>query len=386
MNNTENKNKIAIVVVGYNRLDSLSRLLASLTEASYPSKDIPLVISIDASGNEDLYNFVREYEWIHGVKYVRIQEKRLGLREHIYSCGDLTHFFKGIILLEDDLLVSPFFYDYTVAALNYYDSDPKAAGIGLYSYRSNIFTALPFEAYQDQYDVYGTKATITWGQAWNARMWNEFRQWLLDNSNINWDAIDMIQTIKDFKRAWSKYFSAYMAVTDKYMITPYKSYTTNFSDAGEHNTKTLPIAQVPMVRRKENLILASVEKLVRYDSYFDPEDIFDILPVPSDEVYIDLYGNRKNILGKRYLVSIDILPYKIVKSYALSMRPIDANLRLNTPGRGIYLYDLQIEEKRKTEIQPISSIEYRLIMFRPHLLLKYIIHNILIKIKRKFHV
>ena len=53
-----NKDKVAIVCVGYNRIKSLSRLLNSLLCAEYPSNDIPLVISIDCSGNKELYNFV----------------------------------------------------------------------------------------------------------------------------------------------------------------------------------------------------------------------------------------------------------------------------------------------------------------------------------------
>ena len=98
MNNPSNKQKIAIVTVGYNRLNSIKRLLQSLTEAHYNIDDVPLVISIDASGDEELYDYVRNYEWVHGQKYVIIHETRLGLREHIFSCGDLTQYFKGIIL------------------------------------------------------------------------------------------------------------------------------------------------------------------------------------------------------------------------------------------------------------------------------------------------
>ena len=61
-----NRSKTAVVVVGYNRLASLRRLLSSLENAVYPSSDIPLVMSIDASGDTLLYDFVRNYEWGHG--------------------------------------------------------------------------------------------------------------------------------------------------------------------------------------------------------------------------------------------------------------------------------------------------------------------------------
>lgn len=43
----QNKEKVAIICVGYNRIKSMKRLLGSLLKAVYPSKDIPLVISVD---------------------------------------------------------------------------------------------------------------------------------------------------------------------------------------------------------------------------------------------------------------------------------------------------------------------------------------------------
>ena len=127
-----NKDKVAIVCVGYNRIKSLSRLLNSLLCAKYPNNDIPLVISIDCSGDQSLYNYVREFKWPYGNKYVNIQEVRLGLKNHIYQCGDLTKYFKAIILLEDDLVVSPVFYSYVLQSLNVYSEEPRIAEISLY--------------------------------------------------------------------------------------------------------------------------------------------------------------------------------------------------------------------------------------------------------------
>ena len=107
-----NKERIAIVVVGYNRLKALKRLLNSLNDAHYDTNDVPLVISIDASGERALYDYVESYRWLHGDKYVNIQAERLGLKAHIIQCGDLTHYFKAVALFEDDLWVSPYFYHY----------------------------------------------------------------------------------------------------------------------------------------------------------------------------------------------------------------------------------------------------------------------------------
>ena len=81
LSNPDNKELFAIVSVGYNRLPSQKRLLEMLVKADYEGyKNVPLVISIDCSGDEDLYDFARHFEWPHGDKYVIIREERMGLK------------------------------------------------------------------------------------------------------------------------------------------------------------------------------------------------------------------------------------------------------------------------------------------------------------------
>ena len=73
----DNKGRVAIVAVGYNRLNSITRLLDSLTKASYDCENVPLIISIDASGNQELYDKVNKFEWPYGDLYVNIQSESL---------------------------------------------------------------------------------------------------------------------------------------------------------------------------------------------------------------------------------------------------------------------------------------------------------------------
>ena len=380
----ENKQKTAIVVVGYDRLHSLKRLLNSLEKATYPSNDIPLVISIDASENQELYDYVKSYNWTYGDKFTIIREQRLGLKNHIFACGDLTQYFDAIILLEDDLYVSPYFYEYAISTLEYYRTDPLAACVGLYSYTSNIYAALPFVPFQTLYDVYGIQATITWGECWNSRMWQEFQLWLKDNDNINWQSLDIPDNVKNFKRAWSKFFTAYLSITDKYVIVPYKSYTTNFSEAGEHRDSQDSCVQVPYVRRKEILKYAPTEQIIKYDSFFNPIGLEKYLSIPRNDLYVDFYSQRPNNRNCRYLLTTDILPYKCLRTFALTEKPIEANVIDNIQGEGIYLYDLSItDSNRARDINTIQSIKYRLQMIRPHLLKKYLIHYIMYHLKNK---
>ena len=58
--------KIALVVVGYNRPDSIRRILKSLAEAQYDYENIQLVVSIDHSGNEEVVQAAEDFEWKYG--------------------------------------------------------------------------------------------------------------------------------------------------------------------------------------------------------------------------------------------------------------------------------------------------------------------------------
>src|ERR1017187_6406667 len=118
----------AIVVIAYNRSDCLKRLLASLQKAQYQEAKVPLVISIDKSDSKEVEQVAEAFQWEYGEKRINREDQHLGLKEHVFRCGRLAKEFGSVILLEDDLLVSPFFYRYALEARNFYDNDDLIAG------------------------------------------------------------------------------------------------------------------------------------------------------------------------------------------------------------------------------------------------------------------
>ena len=80
---------IALVVIAYNRKDSLHRLLQSLDNAIYDEVSIPLYISIDKSNTDEVERFADEHSWRHGKKTVVKHERNLGLRAHVLEQGRL---------------------------------------------------------------------------------------------------------------------------------------------------------------------------------------------------------------------------------------------------------------------------------------------------------
>ena len=74
----------AIVLVCYNRLGGLKRLLSSLEKVDYDGRnDISLIFSIDNSGTSTVEDFAKSYEWNHGEKVIRTFPQRQGLKKHI---------------------------------------------------------------------------------------------------------------------------------------------------------------------------------------------------------------------------------------------------------------------------------------------------------------
>lgn len=382
------KQKIAIVVVGYNKPLGLKRLLNSINNANYDDiEGVPLYISIDASGNEEVYNIARNFQWKYGVKYVNIENERLGLKKHIFQCASLTSFFNGVIILEDDLFVSSSYYHYSVAALKHYGNNDKIAGIALYNEETNGYVDIPFQPEINEYDVYAWQTVCSWGEVWNERMWKDFTRWLESWDN-DFQPIDMMDRIKKWERAWSKYYYAYMLQNDKYFIYPYQALSTNFNDAGgEHGGGNTSIVQVSLQQNNRDYKFGEFDRLVKYDVYCQNKAIPLWLGIKPEELTVDFFGLKDNYKG-RYVLAPFQLPYKRIKGFALCMRPWEMNVKNNIEGDDFYLYDrgnseIVIPPKRDFQL---AVADYYLRGFNLGLLQKYMWNSVKQRIKRRLHI
>lgn len=372
-NNPLNKNRIAIIVVGYNRIKEIKRLLVSLESAYYPiDESVPIIISIDASGNETLYEMVRSFEWSHGEKHVEIHNEKKGLKEHIFWCGNLSRFFKGVAIFEDDLYVSPYFYDYIVAALNAYKEETDVAGISLYNSPLNSLYQLPFNSINNGGSVYAYQDVATWGEVFNERMWYGFRNWLAKWKE-DFTSVNMPPMIKTWTRAWSKYLYAYLIENKKYFIFPYISLCANFNDSpGEHGDGGNKWTSFALLMGRATFTFMPFSNLVKYDVYCHNIAIYDCLDLDPSILNIDFYGTKVyERYPKPFLLSTSILPYKIIKSFALTMRPIEMNVLLSMEGNGIFLYDTTEVRNIKSHIFTYEYLSYQLQGVSPKIITQY---------------
>lgn len=333
------KDRLAVVVVGYNRLDSIKRILSSLTDAHYPSEDIPLVLSIDCSGDEKLYKYVRDFRWLHGEKYVNIQQERLGLKKHIFQCCGLSKYFKGVIILEDDSYVAPYFYYYASDAVDKYGNDDLICGISLYVSHNNEYVNIPFSPYNNGSDVFMLQDVQTRGECFTYRQWKKFEEWLPANEDRDYAEVYMPESIKKWKRAWSKYYYAYMVESGRYFIYPYVSFVTNMGAVGEHSSSVLNVVQVALEWGYKKYVMPEISQLTRYDAFYCNEILYDKLHLAPKDLCIDYYGFNPNVQSRRFVFTYKLLPYKCVKSFGLHVYPLETNVLMDIQGEGLYLYD-----------------------------------------------
>ena len=154
---------IAIILVGYNRLASMKRLYTSLLNAEYAKDEVDLIISLDRSENEDVFEWANQAKWENGKKIVYRCPQRMGLRKHILHCGEYLKIYDAVIVLEDDICVSPGFYLYAKAAVEHYENNMQIAGISLYNHEINVNSNLRFIPEISYYDNYFIQFDQSWG-------------------------------------------------------------------------------------------------------------------------------------------------------------------------------------------------------------------------------
>lgn len=340
--------KIAIVAVTYNRVDSLSRLLKSLENADYSDEKPPLIISIDKSKTDTVERFADQYIWPYGEKIVRKHEKNLGLRNHMMSLGEWFERFDTLVVLEDDLVVSPCFYSYVRQASDKYMGSSDICGISLYNFARNYQTRTPFTPMSSEYDGYFMNCAMSWGEVWMKPQWQEFYDWYLAHQNFTYSP-NIPELICKWDKSWLKYHTRYCIEYNKYFLFPYVSLSSNNGDVGVHvGAGNSWGFQVPLQQgaKKQFVLPDSITDAVCYDGFFENKAIYEALNLKETECCIDLYGTQYNRPKKRYWLTLSHAKFPVVKSFALNNRPIEMSVLNGEQGDDIFLYDTNYQKCR----------------------------------------
>jgi hypothetical protein len=324
-----------IVVLAYNRPKALQRLLGSLVAASYLKKP-KLILSLEGGATPEVSTLARNFVTDALDVSVVEQSHKLGLRDHVIRCADLSLEFGSVIILEDDLVVDRHFYKYASEALQYYENEDTVAGVALYGYEYNELCGFPFRPMRNGYSSYPMQIACSSGQCWTRGQWAKFKAWYAGKLSSDIDAIEGLPlAVKKWpETSWKKYFHGYMVETNKYFIYPYLSYSTNCSDPGG--------AHIRSQSNFHQVCLASQERPpptprfcpvdnreVVYDAYMEPvgEFVYRALGLDRSTVEIDFYGIKPmSVLKKtRYVVTARKCS-SVLSAYAYAFRPPEVNL------------------------------------------------------------
>lgn len=358
--------KYAIVVIAYNREKSLLRLLNSLNQACYGGDQTPLIISIDYSENTEVQRIAEKFEWKHGEKKLRIFRERQGLRRHVLQCGEYLQQYDAIAVFEDDLIVAPGFYYFMKEMTSFYKNDMRIAGISFYSHRWNPVMDRVFEPLRSDEDVFYMQYAQSWGQIWMKEQWSAFCEWynrfdVAARQNLL-NAASVPQTVARWpESSWLKYHIAYCIYENKYFVYPYDSLTTNCSEAGEHSRAATWRYQVSMqMAKRENYQKRPFSSdSIRYDAFFENQNIAKSVGIKEEELCVDLYGSKPGNMGKRYWLTsrtLDIAEKK--DTFGLILRPMDANIFWHTAGNDFTLYEVEEEVQVHKNKKGIHELDY----------------------------
>ena len=354
-----------IVVAAYSRPGALRRLLESLNAAYYPVPGVRLIISIDGGGPTGVKDVARSFSFHHGELKIVEWKKNLGLRQHILWCGDQAIDHGSAIVLEDDLIVDPYFYQFACRCLDAYSDEEKVAGIALYSPRYNEFAELPFEPLFNGTSNFFAQVPCSWGQAWSASQWAAFRNWYGkgEQTLVN-DSSSLPDVVRRWpESSWKKYFSAYLLAQGRYFVYPYRSYTTNCSDPGGiHVASGTNRFQVPLghpERVQETFTFQPMkEHLFKYDAYMEPEpDLFERwLDLENGSLGVDLYGIKSATLMHGLPLTLTSRPVRGAHAtFPLVYRPIEANVQLREPISSSPFFSLADSERVLFDKAPVRE-------------------------------
>ncbi len=293
------------------------------------------------------------------------------------------------IMLEDDLVVSPYFYKYAVAALNNYSNYNEIGGISLYNLPYTEALKQPFIPLKDDSDVYFKQVPSSLGQAWSVEQWDAFKKWYSTDPDIkkitglpirvrtNWPA-----------SSWKKYFYGYLVEKDKYFVFPQVSFTSNFNDIGENMKNKTSFGQVRLEIVDTTYKFKPLKESFNvYDAHSEilPDRLKTFQPKLKEfDFEVDLY-DKKEFFEKDYVLTSKPCKNRIM-GFGRAMKPIEMNIINEVDGN-----EISLAKSKDVIFRPLSMDEFEYEyayfykdIFDTKILLKIIINRIKNKIKSMF--
>lgn len=281
-----------ILLFVYNRPDHVKRGIESLL-ANNLAKDSELYIFSDAAKNsetqtdvDEVRRFIHTIQGFKEIHYVERTENWGLARNIIDGVTSLVNQYGKVIVLEDDLIVAPYFLQFMNDALETYQDEENVCHIQACDFTKD--TSLP--------DTFLIKWTGSWGWATWKRAWKLFNpngQELLDelirrkltyqfDFNGKYGYTRMLRNqIKGKNNSWAIRWNASLFLADKLSLNVGKSLIQNEgfdgsgTNCGSGNLyasdlwmEPLPVVKIQPIEENNNARQAFVKYYARTNSFF----------------------------------------------------------------------------------------------------------------------
>lgn len=243
-------NPAPICLFVYNRLEHTKKTVESLGKNDLAEKSELFIFSDGPKDNDtdrEKINSIREYlGTIDGFKDVKIIERNEnhGLAKSIImGVTEIVNQFGKVIVLEDDLITSPYFLKYMNEALTFYENEKKV--ISIHGYNYPVDKVLPETFFLRGADCWGW---ATWKRDWDLfesdgkrllaelESRNLMRQFDLDGA-YNFSGM-LRRQIAGLNNSWAVRWHASAFLANKLTLYPGKSLIENIGQdkSGTHTS------------------------------------------------------------------------------------------------------------------------------------------------------
>ena len=273
-----------IILFVYNRLYHTEQVINSLKNNTLADKS-DLYIYADGPKSEDdsiKVQEVRAYlKTIDGFKniHIQLQETNLGLAKSITKgVTEIVNKFNKVIVLEDDIVTSPYFLPYMNDALHYYEDKEDVASIHGYIYP--VTQKVPQAFFLKGADCWGW---ATWKRAWD--LFEPNGQILLDqiiekglerefDFDRSYPYVQMLKDqVADLNNSWAIRWYASTFLKNKLTLYPGHSLVQNIgNDSSGTHSDTTSVFDVPLYSSKvpvEREVIVSKEGYQAFVDYFN---------------------------------------------------------------------------------------------------------------------
>ena len=243
-----------ILLFVYNRPQHTKQTIEALQKNDL-AKESKIFIYSDAPKDENAKQGVEEVrsyiKSIGGFKDITIieREKNFGLADSIIDgVTKIVNRYGKVIVLEDDLVTSPYFLRFMNEALEFYEENDEIYSITGFNYPLKIDKNYNYGTYL--YPRASSKSWATWKNKWSEIEFDIYK------ISIKWDIKEIKKKLdlygKDLyyiylaqldKRidSWAIRFAINQIMLNKYTVYPIKSYVKDIGDdSGTHANKSLP--------------------------------------------------------------------------------------------------------------------------------------------------